>query len=122
MMSECLQCKCEVRPQGTSKQDYPGTKVAGPRGYCAACYEIKRKNGDFQGVPRGKRGKPIVRVPRQRTSKRVAAEPVGEAREVLTRVYLTPSTYKTLRRAKVDVGTVLSRVADQLAAEVNHRA
>lgn len=111
-MKRCTHCSRQMRPLGTLKRDHPGTLAPGAGGLCNVCYARQKGFNGYSG------SRPV-------SSRRVPAPivvPTGEAREVLTRVYLTPSTYKTLRRAKVDVGTVLSKVADQLAAEVNHRA
>lgn len=111
-MKRCTHCSRQMRPMGTFKRDHPGTLAPGAGGLCNVCYARQKGFKSYGG------SRPV-------SSRRAPAQvvvPTGEAREVLTRVYLTPSTYKTLRRAKVDVGTVLSRVADQLAAEVNHRA
>lgn len=97
---QCIQCGRLMRPRLAKKADYPETLMVGAKGKCDTCYTRDRRSL--------KRGTLVLDT--------------GEAREVLTRVYLTPSTYKTLRRAKVDVGAVLSKAADQIAAEVNRRA
>ena len=112
-MKRCIHCSRQMRPMGTLKRDHPGTLAPGAGGLCNVCYARQKGFKSYGGSS--------VKQPRKAVPAPVVV-PTGEAREVLTRVYLTPSTYKTLRRAKVDVGTVLSRVADQLAAEVNRRA
>lgn len=110
-MKCCTHCSRQMRPMGTLKRDHPGTLAPGAGGLCNVCYA--RQKGFKSSVTPSKRA---------HHSKSAVVVPTGEELEVLTRVYLTPSTYKTLRRAKVDIGAVLSKVADQLAAEVNRRA
>ena len=111
-MKRCTHCSRQMRPMGTLKRDHPGTLAPGAGGLCNVCYARQKGFKSYGGSS----------VKRAHHSKSAVVVPTGEVREVLTRVYLTPSTYKTLRRAKVDVGAVLSKVADQIAAEVNHRA
>lgn len=98
-MKHCIQCGRAIRPRQARKEDYPGTVLTGAKGKCDTCYTRDRKLAKLRVVT-----------------------PTGEPREVLTRVYLTASTYKTLRQARVDAGSVLSKVADQIAAEVSRRA
>lgn len=112
-MKRCTHCSRQMRPMGTLKRDHPGTLAPGAGGLCNVCY-ARQKGFKSYGSSSVKRPRKAVPAP--------VIVPTGEEREVLTRVYLTPSTYKTLRRAKVDVSAVLSKVADQLAAEVNRRA
>ena len=111
-MKCCTHCSRQMRPMGALKRDHPGTLAPGAGGLCNVCYARQKGFKSYGGS-------------RPASSRRAPAPvvvPTGEAREVLTRVYLTSSTYKILRRAKVDVSTVLSKVADQIAAEMNRHA
>lgn len=98
-MKRCTECSREMRPLKTSREAYPGTIAPGARGMCNVCYT---KWLNYGGL---------------------ASEAVAtEERDVLTRVYLTSSTYKTLRRAGVDTNFVLSKLADKLAEKVKKSA
>lgn len=109
-MSRCSHCSRAMRPMGTLKKDHPGTLAPGAGGLCNVCYG--RQKGFSSSAKKARQAKAAKAVP-------VAP---GEEREVLTRVYLLPSTYKALTRAGLDTGLVLSRLADQLAAKVSNRA
>mgnify|MGYP006363393635 CR=1 FL=1 len=113
-MKRCTHCSRQMRPMGTLKRDHPGTLAPGAGGLCNVCYARQKGFKSSTGL----KSTPVRRT----KTASVLVVTTGEEQEVLTRVYLTSSTYKTLRRAKVDVSTVLSRVADQLAAEVHHHA
>lgn len=102
-MKRCITCSRPMRKVGQLKRDFPGTIAPGSKGKCNVCYE-KHRN-----LTTGKPQAATVIVTR-------------EAREVPVRVHLTPSTYKTLRMAKVNIDRVLSKLADQAAQEVSKRA
>lgn len=97
----CPNCQRAMRPRKTSIQDHPGTVQETARGLCATCYNRTLRNY-------GKTRKPS----------KVADAEIADSPCVLTRVYLTPATYKALRlRGVKDIGAALAQIADKIAAE-----
>lgn len=89
-------CHAILRQNKAKAADFPGTRVHQARGLCSTCYTRYRRNVIVKPAP----------VP-----DRVA----NDARCVLVRVDLTPSTYRTLKHFAVDIDLELSKLADKMA-------
>lgn len=106
---KCLKCKRTMRPNGTRANEAPGTVSTGARGYCSSCYQGMRRAGIL--------GRLHNYVPEH---ERASVEQSNSAC-VLVRIDVTPATYKTLRRAKVNIGAELARYADLMARQLEAR-
>lgn len=88
--TRCVGCERAIRPQGTSKDDFPGTVVRATKDTCHRCYNARGG---------------------------VVAAPVDiDSPCVLTKTLLRPSTYRVFRAKAEQMGTtvdvLLSRMAD----------
>lgn len=103
---KCLRCQRNMRPSGIRAHEAPGTVSTGARGYCSSCYQSLRKSGDLNTLPH--------RVDRE------GSAPVEQSSSacVLVRIDVTPATYKTLKRAKLNIGAELARYADLMARQL----
>jgi hypothetical protein len=61
----CPDCGKELRPQGTTLADRPGTVLAGGRGLCAGDWKRHRQNGTLDQFPLLVRGDGPPRPPRR---------------------------------------------------------
>lgn len=108
-LPRCLKCQRNMRPTGIRSHEAPGTVSTGARGYCGSCYSALLKSGDLSA--------------RQHRVNRADSPPVDQPDTpcVLVRIDLTPSTYKTLRRAGLNIGAELAKYATLMALQLEAR-
>lgn len=91
----CVECGHKLRPARTKKEDWPGTVSRATKAKCTTCYNRNYKRG---ALPDKK-----------------SFEAIAELPCVLVRVYLTPSAFRELNQAHVDIAKVLSDIASEMA-------
>lgn len=108
VLDTCPRCQRPMRPRGLPAHEAPGTVSTGSRGYCSSCYTALRK---------------LDALDTRQRHDRVGAAPVKQSSSacVLVRIDVSPATYKTLRRAKLDIGAELARYADLMARQLEAR-
>lgn len=125
----CLQCEKPMRPYGVLSKDAPGTVATGGHGICNSCqaknrreygpnYQPTRKRQAQEATQAAAPGLNVASSSGERTSPGITRGGYNDFPSVLVRLDLRPSTFRALRRAKVDIHAELSKYADKLADEV----
>ena len=109
VLDTCPRCQRPMRPRGLPAHEAPGTVSTGSRGYCSSCYTALRKLDALDT--------------RSHRIDRAGSAPVEQPNSacVLVRIDVKPATYKTLRRAKLNIGAELARYADLMARQLEAR-